>query len=498
MELIYILIISTLAAAFSLIPVGRRFAPAVTVLGTLAVFLLSLRVALATTTGGELTAVRDYLSCDSFSALILVLVAFIGLTAAIFSWGYLAATVEATDDRKVRRYYSRFNLFLLSMLAVPIFSQIALVWIAVELTTLLSVFLVSFESTPEALEAAWKYMVLTCMGAALALFGILLLYWGLSLSGPAAFTWDSLVANSPRIPAPLLQTSFLFILIGFGTKVGLAPLHTWLPDAHSQAPSPICAILSGIETTTVLYCIMRLLPMFQGGAASYARIWFVCFGLVSAGVAAFLIIQAKDYKRLFAFSTVEHMGIILVAAGLGSSAAHFGAVLQIVAHSVTKSLCFFAAGATLMATGTRNIAAIRGLIRISPLAGIFLVVGGLGIAGAPPLAVFLSEFSIMKAGIMNGHYLVIGLLALFIGVGFFGILYHINRMVFGSPEILVIDERTEQALFGRSITPGRNILPVPCIIALLITIIPVILFGIYLPDQLYQLIHHAASALGGN
>ncbi len=494
MELLYILIISALAAVLSLFPVGKRFAPVVTLLASLAIFILSLHAALATVSGGEVIAVRDWLLCDSFSALILLLVAFVGLAAAIFSWGYIGATVEATEVRKIRRYYSRFNLFMLSLLAIPIFSQVALVWIAVELTTLLSVFLVSFESTPEALEAAWKYVVLTGMGAALALFGILLLYWGLNLSSPGAFTWNHLVAASAKMPPAMLNTAFLFILIGFGTKVGLVPLHTWLPDAHSQAPSPICALLSGIETTTVLYCIMRLLPMFHGRAASYAGTWLIIFGLISAGVAAFLLIQAKDYKRLFAFSTVEHMGIILVAAGLGSFSAHFGAMMQIVAHSVTKSFCFFAAGATLMATGTRNISAIRGLIRISPLAGIFLMVGGLGIAGAPPFAVFLSEFSILKAGIMHGHYLVIGLLALFIGIAFFGIMYHINRMVFGSPEISLMDDRT--LLFGRSIIPKRNILPLTCIIALIVTVIPVILLGVYLPDQLYQLLHQAAASLG--
>jgi hydrogenase-4 component F len=234
--------------------------------------------------------------------------------------------------------------------------------------------------------------------------------------------------------------------------------------------------------------------MFHGSAASYARTWFIIFGLISTGVAAFLLIQAKDYKRLFAFSTVEHMGIILVAAGLGGYAALFGAMLQIVSHAVTKSLCFFSAGVTLLATGTRDIAAIRGLIRISPLAAIFLMVGALGIAGAPPLAVFLSEFSILKAGIMNGQYLVIGLLAFFLVVAFFGIMHHINRMVFGSAEIILMDERA--LLFGRSIIPKRNILPLTCIIALIVTIIPVILFGIYLPEQLYQLLHHAAASLG--
>jgi hydrogenase-4 component F len=494
MELIYILIINLLAAALSLLPVGRRFAPAVTILASLAVFLVALKTALAAVGGGMIIAVPDYLECDSFSALILLLVAFVGLNAAIFSWGYIATTVGGTDDRKIRRYYNRFNLFLLSMVAVPIFSQLALVWIAVELTTLLSVFLVSFESTPEALEAAWKYAVLTCMGASLALLGILNLRWGMGSLPEGAFTWSGLLAAAPQMPPALLTTAFFFILIGFGTKAGLVPMHTWLPDAHSQAPSPICAILSGIETTAVLYCIMRLLPLFQGSAASDARQWFIIFGLISSGVAAFLLIQAKDYKRLFAFSTVEHMGIILVATGLGSYAAHFGAMMQIVSHTVTKSLCFFAAGATLMATGTRNIGAVRGLIRISPLAGVFLMLGGIGIAGAPPFAVFLSEFSILKAGIITSQFLVTGLLAVFIVVAFFGIMLQINRMVFGNPEISLMDDTTRH--FGRAIIPGRNILPVTCVIALIVTVIPVILFGVYLPEQLYQLLHHAASALG--
>jgi hydrogenase-4 component F len=170
-------------------------------------------------------------------------------------------------------------------------------------------------------------------------------------------------------------------------------------------------------------------------------------------------------------------------------------MLQIITHSVTKSLCFFAAGATLLATGTRNIPAIRGLIRISPLAGVFLMVAGLGIAGAPPFAVFLSEISILKAGIANGQYLVIGLLALFIGIAFFSFMYQINHMVFGNPEIILMDDKSLQ--FGRAIIPKGAILPVTCIIALIITVIPVILFGVYLPEQLYQLLHNAAASLGG-
>jgi hydrogenase-4 component F len=348
------------------------------------------------------------------------------------------------------------------------------------LTTLLSVFLVSFENTFEALEAAWKYVVLTCMGAAFALLGILLLYWGMGDSGPGSFTWSGLMAAAGRIPPPILQVAFLFILVGFGTKVGLVPLHTWLPDAHSQAPSPVCALLSGVETTTVLYALLRLLPILKKAPSIHGEDWVVVFGLVSVGVASFLLIQVKDYKRLFAFSTVEHMGIILVAAGLGGSAAHYGATFQMVSHSLSKSFCFFAAGSTLLAVGNRDISAVRGLIRTSPVAAVALLVGGLAIAGAPPFAVFLSEFSILKAGLANGQYLITGLLVLFIVVAFCGILSPINRMVFGKP----VESSGKQKL------DSANIL------ALVLSAIPVILLGLYLPGPFAELMRLAAASLG--
>jgi hydrogenase-4 component F len=480
MELIYLLITPALAAGLCLIPAGKKWAPAVTILGTLATLILSWGAALRTARGEEVVALANWISCDSFGALMALLVAFVGFTAAIFSWGYMERIVAPNNTGKIRRYYARYNLFLLSMLAVPIFSQVALVWIAVELTTLLSVFLVSFENTPEALEAAWKYVVLTCMGAAFALLGVLMLYWGMSVSGPAPFTWAGLTGASPRVPPALLQAAFLLILIGFGTKAGLVPLHTWLPDAHSQAPSPVCALLSGVETTTILYAILRLLPILKAAPAIHAEKWFLTFGLLSVGAAAFLLIQVKDYKRLFAFSTVEHMGIILVAAGLGSSAAQYGATFQMVSHALSKSFCFFAAGCTLLAVGTRDIAAVRGLIRISPVAAVALMMGGLAIAGAPPFMVFLSEFSILKAGLAGGHYLTTGLLALFIVIAFCGVLFPINRMVFGKP--------LERA--------GKATLAASSLITLVIAAIPVVLFGLYLPGPLYELLRLAAASLG--
>ncbi len=480
MELIYLLAIPALAAGLSLLPTGRKLAPAATFLGTLAILTLSGSAAWRAVQGEEVVALSDWISCDSFGALMLLLVAFVGFTAAVFSWGYMERIVAADSPGKVRRYYARYNLFLLSMLAVPIFSQVALVWIAVELTTLLSVFLVSFENTPEALEAAWKYVVLTCMGAAFALLGVLILYWGMAVSGPGPFTWAGLAGASARIPPALLQIAFLLILIGYGTKVGLVPLHTWLPDAHSQAPSPVCALLSGVETTTILYAILRLLPILKAAPSIQAEGWFMAFGLLSVGAASFLLIQVKDYKRLFAFSTVEHMGIILVAAGLGGSAAHYGATLQMVSHALSKSLCFFAAGSVLLAVGNRDISSVRGLLRTSPVAAVALLLGGLAIAGAPPFAVFLSEFAILKAGLVNGPYLVTGLLALFVVVAFCGILSPINRMVFGDPI-----ESSGRANLGAS-----NLL------ALVLSAIPVILFGLYLPGPFSELLRLAAVSLG--
>jgi len=306
-------------------------------------------------------------------------------------------------------------------------------------------------------------------------------------AGGGAYTWSGLVAAAPRMPPLLMQTAFLLILIGLGTKVGLVPMHTWLPDAHSQAPTPVCALLSGIETTSILYVILRLLPVMQGVPGAHAERWALVLGLVSVGTAAFLLLQVGDYKRLFAFSTVEHMGIILAAVGLGASA-DYGAMQQIVNHAVTKSFCFFTAGAVLLALGTREIAAVRGLIRRSPAVGAALVVGGLGIAGAPPLAVFLSELAILKAGLARGHYIGTGLLALFIVIAFFGIMLHVNRMVFGASP-----HAEPEAPTGQTAQASR--IPFSCGLALAVAAVPVLVLGVYVPAPLHALLEQAAAAL---
>ena len=427
-----------------------------------------------------IVAISNWIALDALGALILVLIAAVNVMAALFSVGYM--NFEKTGG--VRKYYLNFNLFVFSMIIVPMIQEPNIVWIAVELTTLFSVMLVGFENTHEALEAAWKYVVLTIMGAAVALLGFLILYWSARQAGAIHHTWNGLQAVAPHISPVLLKAAFIFILVGFGAKVGLVPLHTWLPDAHSQAPTPVCALLSGVETTTVLYVILRLIPIISASDSIHANRWMLIFGLCSVGTAAFLLLGVRDYKRLFAFSTVEHMGIILVAVGLGGLSAHTAAMLQILGHAFTKSFCFFAVGCVFLITGTRNIASVHGLIKRSPFTGTAILLGGLAIAGAPPFALFLSEFSILKAGLYQREYLAAGLLVLFIAIAFFAIMNHISRMVFDS---------------GKAETTETDPAPLPltCKMTIILAALPVIVLGVYIPGTLQKLITLSATIIGG-
>jgi hydrogenase-4 component F len=478
MSLFAIPLLPLFAALISWLPLRRRLAPVATLCISVMTLFLAVMAALRVAAGGQEAAIRDWVALDGLSALVLLLVAVVATTAALFSWGYMA---REEDARHLRRYYANYNLFVCSMLTVPLLVEPALVWTAVELTTIFGIYLVAFDNTPEAVEAAWKYSILTVMGGAMALLGFIVLYRATRF-GDAPFTWAGLITLAPRVPPGVLESAFVLILVGFGAKVGLVPLHTWLPDAHSQAPSPICALLSGVKTTTVLYVILRMLPILNASGQIHVDRWAIFAGLISVGIAAFLILQVTDYKRLFAFSTVEHMGIILTAAGLGGAAAHYGAVYQILNHSLTKSFCFFAAGTALLAVDTRQIADVRGLIRTSPVAGAALLFGGIAIAGAPPLAVFLSEFSILRSGIAAQQYFATSLLAAFVVIAFFGILNHLNRMVFGQAPVAAAHA-----------TPIK--LPPSCVATLLLAGLPIAVLGVYIPPPLHRLLQMAADGL---
>jgi hydrogenase-4 component F len=455
--------------------------------GAAAVLGLAAAAALRLTGGGAMQAAGGGLSLDPLAALYLLLVAFVGVTEALYSIGYLRARMaEAGPGQpppRYRQYYPLFNLFLGSILSVPLISNLAVVWIAIELTTIFSAFLVAFEDRAEALEAAWKYVALTTMGAMIALFGVLVLYYGVNHAGQPV-TWPGLARVAPRLPPAVLLVAFVLWLIGFGAKTGLVPVHTWLPDAHSQAPASICAVLSGVETSAALYMLLRLYPALAANPGiAHPENWYRVAGLITVATAAFLLLQVQDFKRLFAYSTVEHMGIILTACGLGAGH-QLGTIYQLFAHAFSKSFCFYAAGLATVAFGSQRITAVGGLLSKAPVAGWALLAGGLAIAGAPPFALFISEFTILRTGFAAGAYAATGLLTALLILAFVAILVQIGRIVFGEPR------QTPRHEHGP--------LPVTSVAATGLALIPMLVFGFYLPPPLAALISHAAATLGGS
>ncbi len=470
-------LVALTGALWCVLPRSGRTAPAITFAASLVAFAFSMHVAWTLRMGGTLTLAPGWVEVDALGAFLLALIAFVYLTAALYSWGYLDVGEHAQG--RIRLYHANFNLFAFSMLSIPLLSELGLVWIFVELTTLLSVLLVSYARTPQAVEAAWKYMVLTLLGATIAVLGVLVLFWALHTAGSTDFTWNGLRGAASHMPRALLGTAFVLLLVGYGAKIGLVPLHSWLPDAHSQAPSPVCAMLSGIETSAVLYVLLRLRSVFTVDTSLHVGTWFAIAGLASAGVAALLIVQAHDYKRLFAFSTVEHMGIILAAASILTPFGDIATLWQMLAHAVTKSFCFYAAGIVLIVTGSRDISDIRGLLGMSRVASSALLFACLAIGGAPPMAVFPSELAILRAALLAHGYVLAALLVLFIVIAFLGMLWHAGSMVAGTPSMKV-----------------RQRIPAACALALGLAAVPVFVLGVWLPPTVSQALETAAKVLG--
>ncbi len=429
---------------------------------------------------GRAIGVPGWIEIDGLGALVILLVSFVCTLAAIFARGYMRHGGDHAE--RLWWFYCNYNLLVFALIVVPALTDPNLCWVAVELVTLFSVLLVGFENTTSALEAAWKFSILTIMGAPIALLGFLVLYWAYRGAGGAAIeSWQALHALAPTMSPNLLKLAFLLVFVGFGAKTGLVPMHTWLPDAHSQAPTPVCAVLSGIKTTVPLYVILRLLSVILASPEARIGEWMVVFGLISVAVAAFLLLQVRDYKRMLAYSTVEHMGIILTAAGFATQAGASGAVAQMLNHSLTKSLCFYAAGIVLLSMGTRQIRDVRGLFRVSPFAAGALLLCALAIAGAPPFPIFLSEFAILSAGLRSGHSAAVAILAILIVIAFVAIMLQVNGMIFGKSEVY---SSAEEA-------------PLSCRTAVVLGAIPILFLGVFIPHPIHSLLVLAAQQLGG-
>ena len=348
-----------------------------------------------------------YLLVDEFNTIFIVLITFVGFTTSVFSATYVAYEIDIgrVAPRFLRLYHALYQALMLAFNLALLSNNLGVMWVAIELATLTTVIMVGIYRTHAAIEAAWKYFILASVGIALALFGTILVYMAAEPvigAGLNAMVWTDLVAHASAFEPALLNLAFVFLLLGYGTKIGLFPLHAWLPDAHAEGPTPITAVLSGLLLNVALYALLRCKMLLGGNEGSLASgPLMMLMGLVSLLFGAFMLYRRRDIKRLFAYSSIEHMGIITFAFGMGGPLANFAGLLHMALHSLTKSAIFFAVGDISQVKGTQKIAEMGGLTKTNPLIGWGLVVGVAAIAGLPPLGMFTSEFLTVSATLAN-------------------------------------------------------------------------------------------------
>ena len=427
-----VLIVPALAAALLALLPGYRVTARLNVLATALTFVCAVSLLLSKPAPGP------YLLIDDLNGTFIVLTTFVGFTTSIFSASYIGHELETgrLTPLFVRFYHAMYQVLMFAMNLALVANNIGLMWVAIELATLTTVLMVGIYRTHEALEAAWKYFILGSVGIALALFGTILVYMAARPvvgEGLDAMVWSVLVAHASAFDPALLDVAFVFLLLGYGTKVGLAPLHAWLPDAHAEGPTPISAVLSGLLLNVALYALLRfkMLLAVNPGALAPGPL-MVTLGLVSLVFAAFMLYRRRDIKRLFAYSSIEHMGIITFAFGMGGPLANFAALLHMTMHSLTKSAIFFAVGHVAQVKGTQRIADMGGLTVTHPVLGWGLILGVVAIAGMPPLGIFMSEFLVVSSTFARAPVLaVILVFGILVGVG--ALFLRLNTIAFGEP-----------------------------------------------------------------
>ena len=420
------------AVVLAVLP-GYRWSARLNMLASFITFLAALVVLF-----GVRPAPGAYFLVDELNIVFIVLNTFVGFTASTFSASYISHELEVgrLTPTYLRFYHAMYQLMMFGMNLCLVSNNIGLMWVAIELATLSTVLMVGIYRTPEALEAAWKYFILGSVGIALALFGTILVYLAAQPvlgEGSASMIWTELLANAAKFDPALLNLAFIFLMLGYGTKIGLAPLHAWLPDAHAEGPTPISAVLSGLLLNVALYAVLRFKMLMSANpdALSPGPL-MILLGLVSLIFAALMLYKRRDIKRLFAYSSIEHMGIIVFAFGMGGPLANFAGLLHMVMHSLTKSAIFFSVGHVAQIKGTQKIAEIRGLTQSHPVLGWGLAAGVLSIAGMPPFGVFMSEFLVVSSTFSRAPVLAL-ILVLGILLAFGALLLRLTGFLFGEP-----------------------------------------------------------------
>lgn len=412
-----------------------------------------------------------YIGLDGLAAWVVLCTALVYFLSSLFAVGYMRTLDE---DARLPWFYALFSAFALTTLFAPLMNNVGVYWIAIELTTLVSTFLVGFERTAENMEAAWKYIMVVSAGISLALLGVVLFYWAGSfvLGRTYDLTWGALERAAPRMSPALVILAFLLSLVGYGTKAGLAPMHTWLPDAHSEAPAPVSAMLSGALLNAAMVGVVRFLGVTNAAhVGGLTHVVLVVFGLVSLAIGALFIVRQENVKRLMAYSSVEHMGVIALGFGFGGAFATAGALFHMLNHSLNKSLMFFGAGSAMRSFGTKEIAGITRFVRWFPAAGGLWLAGAVSITGAPIFALFLSEITIMRGGMAQSFAWAVILMAILLAVVFVGFLNHF-RVMYYEPEAAA--EAAPPLRISRW-----------CVAPMVLAAIPLVVFGFWWPARLW-------------
>jgi hydrogenase-4 component F len=474
---IAILVIPLGAAALLAILPGYQATARLNVAATFGTLLSALSLFVV-----ERPAPGNYLFIDDLNIVFIALTAFVAFTTSIFSASYIAHELEIgrLTPTYLRFYHAMYQVLMFAMNLALLANNIGVMWVAIEMATLTTVLMVGIYRTHEALEAAWKYFILGSVGIALALFGTILVYMAARPvvgEGLEAMVWTVLVDKVAGFDPALLNVAFVFLLLGYGTKVGLAPLHAWLPDAHAEGPTPISAVLSGLLLNVALYAVLRFKILLAANPAALAPgPLMATMGLASLIFAGFMLYKRRDIKRMFAYSSIEHMGIITFAFGMGGPLANFAGLLHMVMHSLTKSGIFFAVGHVAQVKGTQKIADIRGLTESHPLLGWGLVLGVVAIAGLPPLGIFMSEFLVVTSTFARQPILAVLLVAGLL-VAFGALFLRLNGIAFGEP-------------VGSAAPAKASYVPMYVHFAI------VFAAGIYLPPILVVWFQHIARLLG--
>ena len=477
--------------AFALRWPGRaatRLVEVVHILSVTIVFLLTLMVVYGVLSQGIVFGLKDWFHVDALAAVFLLIIGVVGFLVGIYSIGYVRNDLQNGElkESQISLYYGLFELFIFTMLLVVTANNIILMWVAVEATTLGSAFLVGIYGHRSSLEAAWKYVMICTVGVAFGLYGTILVYSDavnfLKQPGTAVL-WTEIIKNAQALDPTLLKMAFVFVLIGFGTKAGIFPMHAWLPDAHSEAPSPVSALLSGVLLNCALFVVIRFSIILDYGVGpELPRTIFLIFGVLSVVSASLFMFPQRDIKRLLAYSSVENIGLIVLGFGIGGPIGIFAALLQAVNHGIVKALMFCTTGNILMKYHTRDLDKIKGMLQVLPLTGVLLILGALALIGTPPLNIFMSKFTILSAGFVMGHSWLMILVLLALSIIFAAFVKVLSSSVLGEAPAGM--SKGETRLWGFA--------PL-AVLALLI-----LQLGVYLPPQLQTLLDGATKiALAG-